>query len=114
MGIIVEHANHCYRFVVRTNTIIYNYQQQQKQKQKKEKESGKECYYCLYCSHHSTIQYIINCTRKVFFVTSTQQLTTQMMTQTMTQQLTPYNLVIITLFVFVCVSLFLFVCVRST
>ena len=31
---------HYDRFVVRTNTIIYNNQQQQK----KEKERGKECY----------------------------------------------------------------------
>ena len=39
------------------------------------------------------------------FVKPIQQLTTQMMTQTMAQQLTPYNLVIITVFVFVSICL---------
>ena len=49
---------HHYCFVVSTNTFLYTNQQQQK----KEKESGKECYQFVYCSHHSTVQYIINCT----------------------------------------------------
>ena len=92
---------HHYCFVVRTNTIIYNNQQQ------KEKESDKGCYYCLYCSHHSTIQYIINCTEKVSRIklmtqTMAHQLTTRMMTTTNTTKLSHNYLICI------CICFYLF------
>ena len=62
----------------------------------------------LICVLVSSFDHTINnCTQKVFLLI--QQLTTQMMTQQLTTQmmaqLTPYNLVIITLFVFVSICL---------
>jgi len=57
-----------YYFVVHTNTIIYNKQHQQKNEKEKEKESGKECYYLLYCSHCSSIQYMSNCRTITYYM----------------------------------------------
>ena len=98
---MVQHANHYYCFVVRTNTIIYNNQQQQK------KESDKECYYCSYCIHDQTIQYITNCSRKVYCIKLMLQLTTQMTYQLTTRMMTTntiwlsHNYLIHIVFVFV-------------